>query len=93
MRTTVTLEGDVEILLRRAVQQSHKSFKEVLNHAIRRGLGAELSGASADFEIEARPLRMRNGLDPARLHHLDDEIEIDEFLRKTQALSKQAQAE
>ena len=87
-RTTVTLNAGVEMLLRRAVQQSKKSFKEVLNDADRRGLGAESSEVSSEFEIQARPLRVRSGLDPSRLHHLDDEIEIDEFLRKTQALPR-----
>jgi hypothetical protein len=89
MRTTVTLDADVEMLLRRVVQQSRRSFKEVLNNAVRRGLGAELLGDSLDFEIQARPLKVRSGLDPARLHHIDDEIEVDEFLRKTRALSRE----
>ncbi len=81
----MTLDADVEMLLRQAVQQSQKSFKEVLNNAVRCGLGAESSGDSTEFEIQARPLKVRAGLDPARLHHIDDEIEIDKFLRKTQA--------
>lgn len=89
MRTTVTLDADVERLLRRAVQQSQRSFKEVLNNAIRCGLGGESGTVPSDFEIEARPLRVRTGLDPARLHHIDDEIEIAEFFRKTQVLSQQ----
>jgi hypothetical protein len=38
VRTTVTLEPDVEKLLRRAVRERDQSFKVVLNAAIRRGL-------------------------------------------------------
>ena len=38
MRTTVTLDHDVEKLLRRAVRERDQSFKTVLNAAIRRGL-------------------------------------------------------
>ncbi len=38
MRTTVTLDPDVEKLLRRAVRQRGQSFKKVLNLAIRHGL-------------------------------------------------------
>ena len=87
MRTTVTLDADVEMLLRRAAQQSQKSFKEVLNNAVRRGLGAESNGDSTEFEIHARPLKVCARLDPARLHHIDDDIEIDEFLPKTQVLA------
>ncbi len=38
MRTTVTLDPDVEKLLRRAVRERGASFKEVLNNALRDGL-------------------------------------------------------
>lgn len=38
MRTTVTLEPDVERLLRRAVRERGDSFKKVLNAAVREGL-------------------------------------------------------
>ena len=38
MRTTVTLDPDVEKLLRRAVRERGQSFKKVLNSAIRYGL-------------------------------------------------------
>lgn len=38
MRTTVTLDADVEALIRRAVRERNESFKEVLNSAIREGL-------------------------------------------------------
>ncbi|MGH8209926.1 MAG: antitoxin [Steroidobacteraceae bacterium] len=38
MRTTVTLDPDVESLLRKEVRHSGKPFKQVLNNAIRSGL-------------------------------------------------------
>ncbi|MBI4891972.1 MAG: antitoxin [Acidobacteria bacterium] len=38
MRTTVTLDSDVERLLKSAVRESGTSFKKVLNDAIREGL-------------------------------------------------------
>lgn len=38
MRTTVTLDADVESLLRKAMRQGGKSFKQILNDAIRAGL-------------------------------------------------------
>lgn len=38
MRTTVTLDPDVEALLRKAMQERGESFKQVLNFAIRSGL-------------------------------------------------------
>ena len=38
MRTTVTLDADVEQLLRDAMHERRQSFKETLNQAIRAGL-------------------------------------------------------
>ncbi len=38
MRTTVTLDPDVEALLRKAMQERGLSFKAALNEAVRAGL-------------------------------------------------------
>lgn len=38
MRTTVTLEADVEALLRKAMRERGLTFKEAVNQAIRAGL-------------------------------------------------------
>ena len=38
MRTTVTLDPDVESMLRKEVRRSGEPFKQVLNDAIRAGL-------------------------------------------------------
>jgi hypothetical protein len=38
MRTTVTLDPDVEKLIRRAMRESGEPFKQVLNRAVRNGL-------------------------------------------------------
>ena len=38
MRTTVTLDPDVETLLRKEVRRRGESFKDVLNNALRVGL-------------------------------------------------------
>jgi len=40
MRTTVTLDPDTENLIRETVRRSNRSFKQVLNDAIRKGLRA-----------------------------------------------------
>lgn len=39
MRTTVTLDPDVEALVKRAMAERGLSFKEAVNEAVRMGLG------------------------------------------------------
>ena len=39
MRTTVTLDPDVQLLLKKAMRQRDTSFKQALNDAVRSGLG------------------------------------------------------
>jgi hypothetical protein len=49
MRTTVTLEPDVERMLKRFMQERGLSFKEALNTALRDGLTVDAPRATADF--------------------------------------------
>jgi hypothetical protein len=86
MRTTVTLDADVEQLLRGAVERGRTSFKQVLNEAVRRGLRGEGNDQAPPFEVEAKAMQLRSGIDPAKLRDLDNELEIQEFLEKDQAL-------
>jgi len=84
MRTTVTLEKDVERLLREAMHRSRRGFKETLNAAIRVGLGPKTARRrGAPFVVKARPMGLRPGLDPAGFNKLADELEADAFLAKT----------
>ncbi|HXP61785.1 MAG TPA: hypothetical protein VN829_14925 [Dongiaceae bacterium] len=83
MRTTVTLDKDVERLVRQAMHRSRQGFKTTLNAALRAGLGAKTAGAKrAPFIIKARPMGLRAGLDPAGLNKLADELEVDAFLAR-----------
>ncbi len=50
MRTTVTLEPDVEQLLRAAMRERGISFKEALNRAIRAGLVPPVPSRKKRFE-------------------------------------------
>ena len=89
MRTTVTLDPDVEQLIRDAMQRTRQSFKKTLNQAIRQGL-AESAPLRDEppFEVHARPLGLRAGIDPARLNQLNDELEVQAFLEVTRKLSE-----
>jgi hypothetical protein len=83
MRTTVTLDEDVERLLREAMHRSRRGFKETLNTAIRTGLSRRTAAPGrAPFVIKARPMGLRPGIDPAGLNKLADEFEVEAFLVK-----------
>jgi hypothetical protein len=83
MRTTVTLDPDVERLLREAVRKSGQSFKVVLNRAIREALATPAATHGAKpFRVKARRMGLRAGIDSGALNRLLDEVEIDGFLEK-----------
>ncbi len=86
MRTTVTLDKDVERMLREAMHHSRTSFKQALNAAIRAGLGNKAARAtSSPFVIKARPLGLRAGLDPAGFNKLADDLEVEAVLQRSPA--------
>jgi hypothetical protein len=65
MRTPVTLDKDVEHLLREAMHRSWTGLKETLNTAIRAALGRNQARATRRrFVLKARPLGLRPGTDP-----------------------------
>lgn len=84
MRTTVTLDPDVEELLRHATHGARQNFKAALNDGLRRGL-AHLAPASAakPFVLKACPMGLKAGLDPARLHDVADDLEAAAFAATT----------
>jgi len=89
MRTTVTLDRDVELLVRDAMHRSRKSFKEALNAGLRAGLGRKPARAkSAPLVLKARPMGLRAGLDPAGFNKLADDLEVEAFLKKARRARK-----
>ena len=78
MRTTVTIDRDVERLLRDEMHRSKRSFKETLNTTVRAALSKRPArSAQAPFAIMARPLRLRAGIDPTSFNRLADDLEAD----------------
>lgn len=79
MRTTVTLEPDVDRMLKRRMQEHGVSFKEALNSALRAGLGgAEPRSAAAfpTFDL-GEPVR-----DLTHALRVAADLEDDEIVRK-----------
>lgn len=79
MRTTVTLDSDVEELLRRAMQEQGLSFKAAVNDAIRAGLAP--GPARSRYRMEARHLG-RATVPLTRALRLAAELEDEEIVRK-----------
>ena len=80
MRTTVTLDPDVESQLRKEVRQRGEPFKQVLNNAIRAGL------RSMKQRTEAfKPLTFNMGkplVDLTKAVSLAAELEDEELIRR-----------
>ena len=82
MRTTLTIDDDLAGILRRKSKELDKSFKELVNTALRKGLMD--SEIMPKRKIVTRPmaLGLRPGLDPDRMNQLVDELEVQDYLRK-----------
>ena len=83
MRTTVTLDDDAEQMIREEMRRTQRSFKVTLNEAIRTGL-RRVPEDTGSFQVRARPLGLRTGIDSARMHDRDQDAEEERFLRVTQ---------
>lgn len=96
MRTTVTIEADVEERLREFMNRNRYTFKQALNETLRRGLGSEKAKPSRTFRVEARHMGVKPGVDLTRLNELADEMEVEAFLAKekqlTQKLAKKSRS-
>jgi hypothetical protein len=90
MRTTVTIDGDVERMLRDAMHESRRSFKETLNAALRAGLsGRPTRARTRPFKVKARNLGLRPGVDPLSLNRLADDLETDAVAAVRRPMNRQ----
>jgi len=63
MRTTLTLDPDVAVKAKKGAAKLGKSFKEVINAALRIGLDQVLKlPAAKPYRTKSRPLGLRRGL-------------------------------
>ena len=81
MRTTVTIDADVDALLRKSMQEKHLSFKEALNQAIRAGLAVETQ-AEEPFRQATYPMGFRPEVCLDKALHVAAELEDEETARK-----------
>lgn len=76
MRTTVTLDDDLAEQILDLAHRRKEPFKTVLNESLRRGLsGGGPPRGQKPFVVRARPMRLRAGLDEAKLSQIAEELE------------------
>ncbi len=81
MRTTITLEPDVAARLKAITRERGISFKEAVNAALRRGLGAD-AVRPRPFRTETQSLGLREGVDLDHALRIADAFEDAELVRK-----------
>ena len=76
MRTTLTLDDDVEAKLRAEARKSGEPFKQVVNRVLRTGLNVRTQGAPLPpFKVKARPLGLRPGFSFDKVSELIEQLE------------------
>ena len=82
MRTTLTLEPDIALKLKKKMAAKKLSLKDAVNQALRIGLDAEEAQGRVRFRVEPHACGFKAGIDLDKLNQLADELEADEFSRK-----------
>lgn len=84
MRTTLTLDPDVALKLKRKMTAKKLTLKQAVNQALRIGLAAEDALPRKPFKVEPFSLEFLPGIDQDKLGQLADQLEDEEILRKLQ---------
>lgn len=80
MRTTLTIEDDLALILQRESRQKGLPFKQIVNAALRRGL-TQGDGTRSVPRVVTRPhaFGFKAGIDLDKLNQLADELEAEAF--------------
>ncbi len=82
MRTTVTLDPDVEAILRKVMRERGISFKDALNGAIRAGLVPGTGRAPKKYRLKTYRMGFRPEISLDKALHLAAAMEDEEIARK-----------
>jgi hypothetical protein len=82
MRTTVTIDPDVEALLRAAMRERGLSFKEALNSAVRAGLAGTSGRSARKYRLKTHPMGFHPELNLDKALALTAALEDEEIARK-----------
>ncbi len=81
MRTTLTLDSEIAERLRAEAALGRRSFKEIVNEALRRGLNLDQAERAVPFRVIPHSSAILPGIDPGKLNQVADELEAAEFLQ------------
>ncbi len=76
------MDDDVASKLSDLAHNLRKSFKEIANETLRRGLGGAEIVTSKPFTVRPFATELRPGIDPRGFNKLYDDLEAEEFLKR-----------
>lgn len=82
MRTTLTLEPDVALKLKRRMAAKKLTLKAAVNQALRAGLAVEDAPTRVPFRVVPHSFGFKPGIDLDKLGQLADQLEAEDFARK-----------
>lgn len=82
MRTTVSIDPELQTRVRDLARERGVSFREALNDVLRRGLAPPGRDRARRYEVPARPLGLRPGIDLDKALALAAGLEDDEIVRR-----------
>jgi len=85
MRTTLTLDPDVALQLKRRMAEKKIPFKRAVNDALRTGLANLKTESIPPFTVKPHHSRFKPGVDLDKLNQFVDELEAEETARKLQS--------
>ena len=76
----MTLDDDVAEKLREQARLQDRSFKQVVNDALRRGMSPEIrEEPRPEYQVKPNHSALAPGIDALKLNQINDEIEAEGF--------------
>jgi len=82
VRTTLTIDDRIGEALKELARRQGKSFKQVVNEVLRRGLGSEVAESVAEYRVRSHSLGLRQDIDLTKATQLAAALETEEQARK-----------
>lgn len=83
MRTTLTIDDDLARTLKETAHRQRRAFRDVVNDALRRGIGQSVGDPPARYTVEPLHLGFAPGVDLRRLNQLADDLDAQEFVAES----------